>query len=65
MPATAVKKCPPKADAYDGIEELDDDMTGDDVVDILARLKFAKGELRFVSIDRGVRDFLVRKLRQR
>ena len=45
-------------------EELTDDMTAGDLIFTLEHMRFA-GEHRLVSLDRGVRDFLVRKLKPR
>ena len=43
-------------------EELDADMTAADLVEILERLQFTT-EHRLISLDRDVRDYLVRKLK--
>ena len=50
--------------AGDGVEALDDRMTRGDLIWILERLKFADGECQ-LSVDKGVRDFLVRALQDR
>jgi hypothetical protein len=43
-------------------EELDADMTATDLVETLERLQFTT-EHRLISLDRDVRDYLVRKLK--
>ncbi len=44
-------------------DELDADMTRSDIVEVLGRLRFVDGR-SVVSLDRGVRDFLVRALQR-
>jgi hypothetical protein len=46
------------------VETLDQDMTRGDLVWVLERLKFADG-LCQLSVDKGVRDFLIRTLQDR
>jgi hypothetical protein len=48
----------------DGVEALDDRMTPGDLIWILSRLKFAGGKCR-LSIDKGIRDYLLQTLRDR
>ncbi len=45
-------------------EELDADMTATDLVETLERMQF-KTEHQLIRLDRGVRDYLVRKLKPR
>ncbi len=45
-------------------EELTDDMTVGDLIEVLQHLPFSGGHC-VVRIDRGVRDYLVRALRER
>jgi hypothetical protein len=45
---------------------LDADMRPDDLIAILSRLHFAKGQpLHLIGIDSGVRDYLVSALRRK
>jgi hypothetical protein len=50
--------------AGDSVETLDDMMTPSDLIWILERLKFAGGEC-LLSVDPGIRDYLIQKLRDR
>ena len=45
--------------------ELTDDMTVADLIEILEHLPWSRGDLCVVLLDRGVRDYLLRMLRQR
>jgi hypothetical protein len=59
---------PHKANHYRTQDDtvLDADMTNDDIVAILSRLHFAKGQpVHLIGIDSGVRDFLVDALRRK
>ncbi len=47
------------------IPELSDDMTVADLVDVLEHMRFAGGQATTLRIDRGVRDYLLRILRER
>jgi hypothetical protein len=49
----------------DGVEVLDQDMTRGDLVWTLERLKFAADGSCQLRLDKGVRDFLTRALRDR
>jgi hypothetical protein len=50
--------------AGDDAEALDDRMTPSDLIWILERLRFADGQCR-LSIDKGIRDYLVQALQDR
>jgi hypothetical protein len=56
---------PPRKDAA---ETLDEDMKVSDLIEMLERLPFARPTTRgrcLVSLDRGVRDYLLRAIRPR
>jgi hypothetical protein len=46
-------------------EELDEEMTCGDIIDALERLRFADRPSLPLRIDAGVRDYMVRLLRER
>jgi hypothetical protein len=50
-----------------GILELTEDLRGNELVEMLAQLSFSRDPdaIHTITIDRGVRDFLVSKLRGR
>jgi hypothetical protein len=43
---------------------LDEDLRPDDIAFVLKHLRFGRGDLATVKIDRGTRDYLVRALRR-
>jgi hypothetical protein len=44
---------------------LDDDMIRTDIIDVLRWLQFPRKGTRLIELDAGVRDFIVRALRDR
>ena len=64
MPETTTTPSPYTKRSTVEAEELTDDMTAGDLIFTLEHMRFA-GQHRLVSLDRGVRDFLVRKLKPR